>query len=296
LLSFKAPEISDKQWVDELLFNSKIQSCDFCFGNIFIWAKIYNTQIARLGNALICRYFIDNEYSYSFVPGAESIELIVNEMLEDAQKHNQSLKIYGLTKSEKQLLEEKMKDAFQFTEMRDFFDYVYNTEDLINLSGRKYHQKRNHISYFKNNHSWQYETITDDNIEECRAFNRQWERHNGNKSPDELLNENLAIQTALDNFDALSFVGGLLRVDGKIEAYTLGEPLNDEMFCTHIEKANADMRGAYAMINQQFAEHELSSYKFVNREEDTGSEGLRQAKMTYHPAFLVENYFARYIK
>ena len=138
--------------------------------------------------------------------------------------------------------------------------------------------------------------INESNIEECRVFNSQWERHNGNKNPEELSDENKAIQIALNNFTELGLVGGLLRVNGRIEAYTLGEPLNSETFCTHIEKANADLRGAYPLINQQFAENELSAYKYVNREEDTGSEGLRQAKMSYHPEFFIESYFARYIK
>ncbi len=56
----------------------------------------------------------------------------------------------------------------------------------------------------------------------------------------------------------------------------------------HIEKAFADVQGAYPMINQQFAEHEASGYKYINREEDTGEEGLRKAKLSYDPVFLME--------
>lgn len=296
MLKFKTPELADKKWVDALLRKADVNSCDFCFGNLFIWSKIFDTHIAEFGDSLVMRYYVDGEYSYSFSNASENTVEIINELIKDSENHGQKLSIYGLTRDEKGIIEEKMPGCFEITEMRDFFDYVYNTGDLINLSGRKYHQKRNHISYFKNNHTWEYERITADNIEECRVFNSQWERHNSGKNPDELSSENHAIQTALDNYEQLEFVGGLLRVDGKIEAYTLGEPLNDEMFCTHIEKANADLRGAYAMINQQFAEHELRAYRFVNREEDTGSDGLRQAKLTYHPAFLVESFFARYIK
>ena len=296
MLEFKTPELSDKEWVDELLSKTNNKSCEFSFGNIFIWSGVYNTQIAKYNNSLIIRYKIDGEYSYSFSFFGDDIIDLINELIANSKKHNQILKIYGLNTNEKQIIESELKESFEITEMRDYFDYVYKTEDLINLSGRKYHQKRNHISFFRKNYDWSYEPITEDNIEECRVFNSKWERHNSSKNPDELYEENLAIQTALDNFSALGFVGGILRVNGKIEAYTLGEPLSDEMFCTHIEKANADLRGAYPMINQQFAENALFSYKFVNREEDTGSEGLRQAKMSYNPEFLIESYFARYKK
>jgi len=294
LLEFKKPEIEDKKWVDSLL-KGCLKGCEFCFGNIFIWSDVYNTNIAGFNNTLILRYKVDNEYSYSF-SNTENIKELINELLINSDKHKQTLRIYGLSKEEKDALENAFPDSFEITEMREFFDYVYKTEDLINLSGRKYHQKRNHISYLKNNNDWQYESINESNIELCREFNRQWERHNGNKNPEELFDENRAIQTALDNFSSLGFVGGILRVNGKIEGYTIGEPLNDEVFCTHIEKANADLRGAYPMINQQFAVNELSSFKYVNREEDTGSDGLRQAKMSYHPEYFVESYFARYLK
>lgn len=89
-------------------------------------------------------------------------------------------------------------------------------------------------------------------------------------------------------FKELHLKGGLLRAGGKVVAFTLGEPVCDDTFIVHIEKAYADVRGAYPLINQQFLEHEVSGYKYVNREDDTGEEGLRTAKLSYHPVFMVE--------
>ena len=89
-------------------------------------------------------------------------------------------------------------------------------------------------------------------------------------------------------FKELHLKGGLLRVNGKVVAYTLGEPVCDDTFVVHIEKAYADIRGAYTAINQQFLEHEVKDYTYVNREEDTGDEGLRTAKLSYRPVFMVE--------
>ena len=89
-------------------------------------------------------------------------------------------------------------------------------------------------------------------------------------------------------FKELELTGGILRVDGQIVAFTIGEPICSDTFVVHIEKAFPDVQGAYTMINQQFVEHECMDYKYVNREEDTGDEGLRKAKRSYRPVFMVE--------
>lgn len=93
---------------------------------------------------------------------------------------------------------------------------------------------------------------------------------------------------ALRLYRELELKGGALRVDGEIVAFTIGEELCEDTFVVHIEKAYADVQGAYPMINQQFVEHECTAYQYVNREEDTGAEGLRKAKLSYRPAFLEE--------
>ena len=125
-------------------------------------------------------------------------------------------------------------------------------------------------------------------------MNDSWEEKNLEKNPEEIGNERIAITRGLDKFFELGFTGGVLRVDGQVVAYTFGEPLSDKVFCTHVEKAFADMRGGYPAINQMFAENALSSYKLINREEDTGSEGLRKAKESYYPAVLLPKYRAVY--
>ena len=102
--------------------------------------------------------------------------------------------------------------------------------------------------------------------------------------------ENYAIALALRHYDEMGFVGGLLRVGGKVIALTLGEPLNRRVFVTHFEKADTDYEGAYTMINRQFAVHRLADYEYINREEDMGLESLRKAKLSYHPDILLKKY------
>ena len=136
--------------------------------------------------------------------------------------------------------------------------------------------------------NWTYEKLTKENVEECFQMALLWRKENG-CDDDEDKNEEMCVTlNSLRLFEELGVVGGILRVDGRIVAFTMGEPICEDTFVVHIEKAFADVDGAYTVINQQFVQHECLNYKYVNREEDTGAEGLRKAKLSYKPAFLVE--------
>ena len=174
-------------------------------------------------------------------------------------------------------------------------DYVYESEKLATLSGKKLHSKRNHVNKFKIVYAdrWSYEPISEDNLEECVQTGLKWRNENGCEEDEEKNAELCVTLNSLRLFKELDLVGGALRVDGKIIAFTIGEPLSEDTFVVHIEKALGEIEGAYTMINQQFVQHACMDYKYVNREEDTGSEGLRKAKRSYRPAFMVEKGWVR---
>ena len=176
--------------------------------------------------------------------------------------------------------------------MRNSFDYVYSREKLATLKGKKYHAKRNHISYFEKNNNWSFEPLTRENIADCVAMNEKWYELNVEKDRVGIEHEREVLRMNFDHFDEIGCVGGVLRVDGEVVAFTFGERLNDNTFVTHFEKAFSDIRGAYPMINRLFAQEMLSDYEFVNREDDVGSEGLRSAKLSYHPDILLEKFVA----
>lgn len=175
------------------------------------------------------------------------------------------------------------------TEDRDNFDYVYNLKDLIHLQGRKYHSKKNHINKFLSQYDYVYEEITPSIVRECLDFEEEWCKKKDSDNP-ELIAEQYAIKEALNNFEKLKLKGSVIKINGKVEAFTFGEALNDCTAVVHIEKANPDINGLYAVINQQFCLRELSGFKFINREEDMGIEGLRRAKESYHPVKLEKKY------
>lgn len=298
MITFREPTIEDKPWMDECIHRLDSQNCELCFGNIFVWSFIYGTKIYHYKDFLLTKSANDDgehdNVSYSFPAGKGDLKEALELLLEDANECGHPFRIYGINETTRRLLEEAMPGKFDYEDVRDGYDYIYKTEDLIHLSGKKYHGKRNHIASFKKTYDWSYEEITQENIRDCLAMNIKWEEENRLRNPEEIDDELLALHRAFANYDALGFRGGLLRVDGDVVAFTMGEHLNHNTFCTHFEKAFAGIRGAYPMINQQFAERTLSSYEYINREEDVGAEGLRKAKLSYHPAILLEKSVAVY--
>jgi hypothetical protein len=173
---------------------------------------------------------------------------------------------------------------------RDHSDYIYLSEDLIGLKGRKYHRKRNHIKQFTEKYAYQYLPLASEWISECLRLESDWcDLRHCDATPG-LRNESIAIKEAFDHFEALGVRGGIILIDGKVEAFTLGEPLNRDTVVIHIEKANPAFEGLYPVINQAFLDKTWAGYTYVNREQDLGEEGLRKAKESYFPHHMVSKY------
>lgn len=185
---------------------------------------------------------------------------------------------------------EKLKDYFKFQEDRYLEDYIYSTEKLANLSGRNLAKKKNRVANFKKNYEYTYEKITNENVKEVIEFQKLWAKINIDKDQEVLISETMGIIQVLKNFKYLDVKGGMLKVGGKIVAYTLGEELNEKMFVIHVEKALIDYVGSYQAINMMFLQEEALQYEFVNREDDFGDVGLREAKMSYKPVELLKKF------
>lgn len=295
MLDFKKPEITDKQWVNDCLAHANSMNCEYTFGNLFIWSSAYSTEICRYKDFLICRWGKDDDINYSLPLGEGDFTDAVSAIIEYAKSNGETPVIYGITEGYLGLMQEAFTGKFTYKYDEGNNDYIYSTEKMASLSGKKYHGKRNHITNFKkNNPDWSFEKISKDNIDECLALHSKWIE---NKDPDDedYSWEFEAVKKAFEYFDELDMVGGLIRVNGEVIAYTLGEPqMNGHCFVSHFEKAPADMIGAYPIINQEFTKNCLMQYEYVNREEDLGIEGLRKAKQSYHPEIWLEKCTAIY--
>lgn len=291
MLKFLEPTIEDKQWAKPIFLNSGYIGSDNTFGNSFIWKDAYKLKICRYNDFLL-RIYGDDKVTYGFPLGKGNLQDIINILIDDASKRGEKLSFVGLTTSMFLTLNKIMPDAFIFKSTRDTADYIYGSSDLINLKGKKYHKKRNHISKFKTTHDFIYDDISKENIDDCRVILKQWYSENDYKDNESLCNEKRALELALDNFTELEFIGGIIRVGGLPVALTIGEKINNDVFVVHFEKALKEYRSVYAIINNEFAKRNLSVYKYINREEDLGLEGLRKAKMSYYPQIILEKYIA----
>ncbi|MEW6599899.1 MAG: phosphatidylglycerol lysyltransferase domain-containing protein [Nitrospirota bacterium] len=181
-------------------------------------------------------------------------------------------------------------ENFIYEEERDHFDYVYDVIELIELKGRKFHDKKNRINAFRNSYKYEYASLTPELVRECLEFEHYWCEVRDCRNHPGLRKEQCAIYRMLRNFNSLDIRGGIIRVGGRIAALTLGEKLLSDTMVIHVEKANSDIPGLYQAINQEFLMHEAGDCRFVNREQDLGVEGLRNAKMSYNPIAFVKKY------
>ena len=283
MITFREIELSDAQKCRDFFRSSGSISCDYTFGNLYAWREAFNYKIAFLQDFMFVRLG-EKENSYFMPLGNGDIAKAV-ELLKEYEQGD--VHIYGASLEDVEKLRNANVEIKSSTLYRDASDYIYRAEDLINLSGKKYHSKRNFISRFKSSYNWTYEALCLKNIPEAKVFCEHWFKKFSDESGEQ--EKNVALG-ALDRFEEIGFDGGLLRVDGKVIAFTAGEPINDESYCVHIEKADTDYVGAYNVLNQQFLINTCSSYKLINREEDMGIEGLRKAKESYNPVFIFEKY------
>ena len=264
------------------------QTCDRNFTNQFCWKRHYHTQWAEVNGWLVVRAHINGERKAAYIPFSQNDYPHYSEIIpileEDAKRNDQPLSLMGLSDEECELLQQQYPNAFVFDRNRDFADYIYRAEDLRTLKGRKYAQKRNHVNKFKSLYSFYYEPITRDNIDDCLQLEKEWiAQHDDDESA---LAEYNTIHLAFQHFEELELLGGALYVDNQIVAFTYGSPVNDRVFCTHVEKGNLRYEGVYQMINHQFAQHIPEQYIYINREEDLGMLGLRKSKLSYEPEYL----------
>ena len=265
------------------------QTCDRTFTNLFCWQHYFHTAWTEVNGWLVVRAYINGERRAAYIVFSQSDTPDYTEILPsleaDAASLGLPLTLMGLAESECEELRRQCPDAFLFDKNRDFADYVYLTENLRTLKGRKYAQKRNHVNKFKSLYPYRYKPVTSDNIADCLALEEAWMAQHGDD--ESAVAENLTIRNAFCHYEELELTGGILYVEDQPVAFTYGSPVNAEMFCTHVEKGDIRFDGVYQMINYLFAQHLPKQFVYVNREEDMGIAGLRKSKMSYGPSVMM---------
>lgn len=286
---FRKATINDKEKIDKILKNSPCPSLEYNFTTLFLWQDIFNMEFKVEEDVLFMRSGREKK-SYLFPCGSGDIAGAVDKLL------CENVDFYSLSEENKTYLERKAPGSFEFRELRNDGDYVYLCESLATLKGKKLSAKRNHINRFVAEHpDWSYENITPENIGEAMEMHDKWCEIVDDGSKRGLSDETQIVKRAFQYYNELKLSGGLIRCGGEVVAFSLGDRLNDKTFLVHIEKAFSNITGAYQIINREFVIHNCMDYEFVNREDDTGDESLRKAKLSYKPIEIVKKYEARKI-
>ena len=297
MLTFKTIELEDKAIIESYLKHQNYRVSDLGFTNLYAWSGKHNTKFATTDDWLFIRFRDNNDRNSYLMPvGTGDLKEAIELIIEDHKQFDTVFQIRGLTEDMIEEVEAVMPDTFNYNLNRSVSDYIYTSEKLINLSGKKLQSKRNHINRFKRENEWKYVSLTGKTAEvvECKRMLQEWMEENGEEKEPSIVFEQKAIRLMLHNFEELELKGGFICVEGEVAAFTLGKEVSDDTFVVHVEKAFTDIHGAYTIINQQFVENELADYKYINREEDMGLESLRRAKMSYQPDILLKKHVARF--
>jgi len=267
------------------------QISELTFTNLYVWNSAEPVQLSRLGSTVLLQRKRIRDSNNLLLPPLtkQPISAVVERMKKAVRDKQSEMLLDGLDSEQaKQLIAR----GYRLEQDMDDWDYVYLTSDLADLPGDKYHSKRNFISRCLSTYECEYEKIGAQVVNDCLQLQTRWCNLRKCDADPGLEAENRAIKTLFDKYPLLAVSGGAVYVDGKLEAFTLAEPLNEDMAVIHFEKANPEIIGLYQLINQWFCQNALRTFTFVNREQDLGIPGLRKAKLSYHPHHMVEKHIA----
>lgn len=295
ILNFKPIDLSAKEIIESYTKPWNIGCSDLSFANLFIWGANGKMEYAELENVLYIKLDFEKVPTYLWAPIPKyGIDIDYRKAVYTAIDYMKAIGVEPTLRSVWIPFKEKIEKycpelCIQPLEMT--WDYVYERESLATLRGKKLHGKRNHINKFMSKYpDYAYVMLEDSMIEDCIALYNDWSGQKEETSI-ELFDERTSVMLALRYRKALGLTGGCIFVKNELVAFTVGERLSEDMQLIHIEKAKADIDGAYPMINQQYVLHECQDVKYINREEDMGLEGMRKAKRSYHPIKMIEKYF-----
>lgn len=289
-LTFHPLTLSDREAVQAVSLHAGRRNCNYTFANLVGWQFLFRTEVCVLDDAVVLRYTFKGERVYTVCAPTDLPIHLIEALLEDC---NGRLTIIGLEDSQLQALDNLPEFTVESEQLRDQYNYIYLRDTLATLRGRHLNAKRNHINRFRAEHpDFEYRPLTPELFDECRRLTEIWREEK--EANETITAERRVIETIFSHWDALGMMGGSIFVDGRMVAFTCGAAITTDTFDICVEKADRRVEGAFAIINQQFAQHLPAQYIYLNREEDMGLAGLRQAKLSYHPEILL-TYNAVYI-
>jgi uncharacterized protein len=277
---FKPVGLEDRAIFEGYLAEEPSEVCELNFANIFIWKDSEHPRWTVLNGSLCVLVEPDFEDPYFLPPlGGERVPETVAACLEHAPRLSRVPEHFVA----------RSGAGFKAEEDPGNFDYVYLRQDLAELKGKRYDGKRNRIRKFESTFAHEYHALARPDVPGCYRLLEDWFEEKRNGDP-YMKAEKVAIIQALASFERLGLKGGVVKVGGRVEAFTLGGRLTAATAVIPIEIANPGLVGLAQWINREFVLREWGGYAFINREQDMNVEGLRKAKLSYQPDHLVKKY------
>lgn len=287
-MKFRKLQLTDKALIEEYTKNNPRELCDYCFSALFLWKDYFHTEIAAEAGILYIRQQVNGEPLY-FMPLGDK-ETGIQRLTDYTRRHREKLRIINIEEADAALFEK----SFVLVHTRGNDDYLYSAAELSLLAGKKFKSKRNLVNSFQAGYRYEVKPISEFDEGEDMDFLDLWDKAEAQDNPS-LLGEKEAVCQALKYRRDLKLDGLLLKAEHRVVGLTVGYFAGDT-FITHFEKAEHSFGGASQMINYLLANYVKNRAVYINREEDLGILGLRQAKLSYRPIRLIKSYTAYYRK
>lgn len=298
ILSFKSLTLEDKEIIEKYIDKSKLDSYEYLFSSLYMWRKLNNIKYAVLDDVLIIEKNEEGKgtfYAQFFGYKKDNLTSIIDELIKRNLEFTDRDYLFG------DVGDEFVDDLKKYTDFSidivediDDSEYIYNTQDLIELKGKKYHSKKNHVNSFLKTYSYDIKTINNENVKsDCMDLLHKWHEEVAVTIDKEMLMEIDAIKDLFRELHFFDLNSIAIYVDGELAGFAVGEKVNDRMALIHVERGEIAYKGIYAFLNKQFLVESFQDTEFVNRQEDTGNEGLRKAKKSYHPEKMIKKYLVK---
>ncbi len=285
---FKKIDLADLSLIKPLLLEKSGRISDLNFASFFIW-KEWNRPTMTIINDNLCIRIDPIDHPPFFLKPLGQVKPL--ETLLTCLDHTASI-----SRLDRDFINNLEKNGLKVTSDRDYFDYIYKTDDLANFKGRKYDGKRNHINKFlKTYHDFKFEELKPDHLNDILKIYDLWFKP---RKKDEywisrqqfIDDDKNAFGYALENFKLLEPCGGVLYIDREPRSFIIGTPLTNDTVCVHFFHCDPNIPGIYQFVLNQAAKTSFARFEYVNLEDDAGVDGLRHAKTSYHPIEIKEKF------
>lgn len=291
MLDFRPIELCDKSCIEAFVKPKNYMICEYSFVYLMLWKDVMHFEYCVEEDVLFIRGFYGGRWLY-FLPvtktGAMDEHYLKVERY--AEEIGQRWKLVCAEYIGIKDFSAEFLHGYEFIKHVDLCDYIYRASDLIELPGKKYHKKRNHVSKFHSKYEYEFLPLRREDFSECLAFYDVWLNTKPEEMSKEMMDELSAIKKAFQLYEELGLVGACIKIDGKIRGFTIGEYTNAQMGTIHFEKCDSSFDGIFATINQLFAKEYFSQMSYINRQDDMGLPGLRKAKQSYYPVMMGDKY------